>query len=241
MKKCVNLHLNFKSFASGKNSRSLLRRHRQCMRRRYSRSIPHRAMCSARRRRSYPSAGMMLVARKVFKNTINVLIRVREGDFVYSDEEKAAMLLDIDTVASTGCNGAVVGALTSDGDIDIEFASKAVTRAHSHGLSITFHRAFDHCKNRVEALEQLISLGYDRVLTSAGADNVVEGIDGLKQLVELASGRIIILPGGGVNADNAATVIETTSATEIHGSCRAGSSSSDSDTIRTIINRINHV
>ena len=89
---------------------------------------------------------MMLVARKVFKNTINVLIRVREGDFVYSDEEKAAMLLDIDTVASTGCNGAVVGALTSDGDIDIEFASKAVTRAHSHGLSITFHRAFDHCK-----------------------------------------------------------------------------------------------
>ncbi len=188
-----------------------------------------------------PSAGMMLVARKVFKNTINVLIRVREGDFVYSDEEKAAMLLDIDTVASTGCNGAVVGALTSEGDIDIEFASKAVARAHSHGLSITFHRAFDHCKNRVEALEQLISLGYDRVLTSAGADNVVEGIDGLKQLVELASGRIIILPGGGVNADNAATVIETTSATEIHGSCRAGSSSSDSDIIRTIINRINHV
>lgn len=187
-----------------------------------------------------PSRGMIATARAIYGGTINVLIRVREGNFVFSSYEKAAMLEDITTVAAGRCDGVVTGALTSDGDIDLDFAKAAAELAKKKGLSITFHRAFDHCRDRRVALEQLIALGYDRVLTSAGAADVEAGKDDLKALCEQAAGRIIILPGGGVNLNNAADIISYCGTTEIHGSCRAGGESSDPEVIRHIIKSINH-
>lgn len=187
-----------------------------------------------------PSRGMIAQARALYSGTINVLIRTREGNFVFSSYEKAAMLKDIDTVAEEKCNGVVTGALTCDGEIDLDFAKAAAELARKNGLSITFHRAFDHCRNRHEALEQLIALGYDRVLTSAGALDVEAGKEGLKALREQAAGRIIILPGGGVNLNNAAHITDYCGTTEIHGSCRSGGESSDAEIIHHIIKSINH-
>ena len=166
-----------------------------------------------------PSTGTLAIAREIYSGAINVLIRHREGDFIYNDTEKEVMLADIEAVAGKA-DGVVVGALDADGNIDLDFASQAVSKAKSLGLSITFHRAFDDCKDQSEALEQLIALGYDRILTSGGADNVCDGLDSLTALVRQADGRIIILPGGGVNTSNAAMVTERSGATEIHGSGR---------------------
>ena len=186
-----------------------------------------------------PSAGTLAIAREIYSGAINVLIRHREGDFIYNDTEKEVMLADIEAVAGKA-DGVVVGALDADGNIDLDFASQAVSKAKSLGLSITFHRAFDDCKDQSEALEQLIALGYDRILTSGGADNVCDGLDSLTALVRQADGRIIILPGGGVNTSNAAMVTERSGATEIHGSCRKDSQSSDPAIITSIIKSINH-
>lgn len=186
-----------------------------------------------------PSAGTLAIAREIYSGAINVLIRHREGDFIYNDTEKEVMLADIEAVAGKA-DGVVVGALDADGNIDLDFASRAVSLAKDLGLSITFHRAFDDCKDQSEALGQLIALGYDRILTSGGADNVCDGLDSLAALVRQADGRIIILPGGGVNASNAAMVTERSRATEIHGSCRKDSQSSDPAIITSIIKSINH-
>ena len=178
-----------------------------------------------------PSTGTLAIAREIYSGAINVLIRHREGDFIYNDTEKEVMLADIEAVAGKA-DAVVVG--------ELDFASQAVSKAKSLGLSITFHRAFDDCKDQSEALEQLIALGYDRILTSGGADNVCDGLDSLTALVRQADGRIIILPGGGVNTSNAAMVTERSGATEIHGSCRKDSPSSDPAIITSIIKSINH-
>lgn len=149
---------------------------------------------------------------------VHVLIRVREGDFVYNEEELCRMQHDIRLAKECGAVGVVVGALTADGSIDIEAMRFLLDEAD--GLSITFHRAFDVCKNTSRALEQIISLGCHRLLTSGQAPTAEQGIPLLKQLVEQAAGRIIIMPGAGVNPQNASKILAETGATEIHGSLR---------------------
>ena len=149
---------------------------------------------------------------------VHVLIRVREGDFVYNEEELCRMQHDIRLAKECGAAGVVVGALTADGSIDIEAMRFLLDEAD--GLSITFHRAFDVCKNTSRALEQIISLGCHRLLTSGQAPTAEQGIPLLKQLVEQAAGRIIIMPGAGVNPQNASKILAETGATEIHGSLR---------------------
>jgi copper homeostasis protein len=149
---------------------------------------------------------------------VHVLIRVREGDFVYNEEELCRMQHDIRLAKECGAAGVVVGALTADGSIDIEAMRFLLDEAD--GLSITFHRAFDVCKNTSRALEQIISLGCHRLLTSGQAPMAEQGIPLLKQLVEQAAGRIIIMPGAGVNPQNASKILAETGATEIHGSLR---------------------
>ncbi len=188
-----------------------------------------------------PSAGLMSAARKIFKGRIHVLIRPREGDFVYTQAEKDVMIDDIGLACKCGCDGVVVGALLPDGRIDCGFAALAASTARRHGLSVTFHRAFDQCTDKAEALDALIGMGYDRVLTSGGAESAEEGVDMLASLVAQSSGRIIILPGGGVTAANAARICNATGATEIHGSCRLGGGrSSDASIITLIMQNINH-
>ena len=162
---------------------------------------------------------------------VQVLIRPREGDFVYDEEEVESMLGDIRLAKKLGANGVVIGALRQDGSIDEATIRRLVDEAE--GLSITFHRAFDVCSQPLEALEQIISLGCHRLLTSGQAPSAEQGIPLIKRLVELSAGRIIIMPGAGVNVNNAHKILSETGAHEIHGSlCKDGHT--DSEQVRII-------
>ena len=149
---------------------------------------------------------------------VQVLIRPREGDFVYSRDEVLCMQRDIRQAKRLGANGVVIGALKPDGSIDEETVRCLVDEAE--GLSITFHRAFDVCTNPTEALEQIISLGCHRLLTSGQAPTAEQGIPLLRKLVAQSAGRLIIMPGAGVNPQNAHRILSETGAHEIHGSLR---------------------
>ena len=148
---------------------------------------------------------------------IHVLIRPREGDFVYSEAEVAQMEREIHEAMSAGATAIVCGALTAEGEVDVPATKRLVEAAE--GLPFTFHRAFDVVKDWQAALETLRALGIQRVLTSGGAATAEEGIAVLRQLVTQAGESLTILPGGGVNRRNARRIIKETGATEIHGSC----------------------
>jgi copper homeostasis protein len=150
---------------------------------------------------------------------LHVIIRPRGGDFLYSDLEREIMLEDVRMARRLGVDGVVFGALTADGDIDMDFMRRLM--AESEGMSVTFHRAFDVCRNPFVALEQIIELGCDRILTSGQMPKAEDGVDLLKQLVEKAGDRIIIMPGCGVNAGNIAKIAQITGAKEFHFSARS--------------------
>jgi copper homeostasis protein len=160
-----------------------------------------------------PSAGAIALARKHLSIDMNVIIRPRGGDFYYSDLEFAIMQHDIEVAKQHGANGVVIGLLTADGDIDVERTRALVEQARP--LSVTFHRAFDMTRDPFAALETLIDLGIDRVLTTGQEDSVIEGLDLVAELVERAAGRIIVMPGGG-NERNMAKIVERTGAKEVH-------------------------
>ena len=178
-----------------------------------------------------PSAGMIeeAVATGIH---VQVLIRPKEGDFVYDKAEVSCMRRDIRMARQLGAGGVVIGALKADGSIDREAVRAMVGEAE--GLSITFHRAFDVCVRPEEALEEIISLGCHRLLTSGQAATAEMGIPMLRRLVEQSAGRLIIMPGAGVNADNAYRILSETGAREIHGSLRR-EGHSDPEIVRAVI------
>lgn len=195
-----------------------------------------------------PPAEMIGAARQICDATaatrngtamrLNVLIRLREGDFVYTEAEVRQMCDEIATARRLGADGVVIGALTPDGDIDLE-ACRAMMR-EAEGMQVTFHRAFDVCRQPLTALQQIIDLGCHRLLTSGQAATAAEGLPLLRQLVTLAADRLIVMPGAGVNADNAATILRQSGAREIHGSCRTlqpdGRKHTDAHTVHLIAN-----
>lgn len=164
---------------------------------------------------------------------VQVLIRVREGDFVYNKDEICKMRNDIQLARKLGAAGVVIGALMPDGSIDEEAIRCMMDEAE--GLSVTFHRAFDVCSKPEEALEKIISLGCHRLLTSGQAPTAEQGIPMLKKLIEQADGRIIIMPGAGVNPQNASRILEETGALEIHGSLRRNGHTS-AELVRATLN-----
>lgn len=164
---------------------------------------------------------------------VQVLIRVREGDFVYNKDEICKMRNDIRLARKLGAAGVVIGALMPDGSIDEEAIRCMMDEAK--GLNVTFHRAFDVCRKPEEALEKIISLGCHRLLTSGQATTAEQGIPMLKKLVEQADGRIIIMPGTGVNPQNASRILEETGALEIHGSLRRNGHTS-AELVRATLN-----
>ena len=166
-----------------------------------------------------PSAETIEAARRIEGLKLHVLIRPREGDFVYDDAETGTMLRDIRLAHQLGADGVVIGALTREGDIDIPLCRRLIEAAQ--GMQVTFHRAFDHARNPLQALEQIIALGCTRLLTSGQAPTAEAGIPLLRQLVLQANGRIIIMPGAGVTPANARCILDPTGATEIHGSLRS--------------------
>ncbi len=156
---------------------------------------------------------------------VHVLVRPRAGNFVYNEEEIAKMLSDIEFCASAGAGGVVIGALTPDGRVDMDASSRMISLAHSLGLSATFHRAIDSSRDQLEALEDIITLGADRVLTSGGAPSAPEGLPVIIKMLQLSQGRITIMPGAGITPSNAPAVISALRSSlppgapiEIHGS-----------------------
>lgn len=166
-----------------------------------------------------PSYGEISMAREVLDITrLHVIIRPRGGDFLYSPMEVKTMLKDIEMAKHLGVDGVVFGCLTTNGEIDFTVMQELMKA--SQGLSVTFHRAFDVCRNPKEALEQIIELGCHRILTSGQQATAEQGIPLLKELQEQAAGRIILLAGCGVNEKNIARIALETGIQEFHFSAR---------------------
>ena len=163
-----------------------------------------------------PSYGLIEQARKRLRIELNVLIRPRGGDFLYEPEEVAVMIADIQACARMGVNGVVIGALDPFGNIDMDSCRAMVAVAKHLGLSVTFHRAIDRAMDIFAALEDVISLGADRVLTSGGSVSALEGADVIAAMNDLAAGRIIIMAGGGVNPSVIKEIGESTGVQEFH-------------------------
>lgn len=161
-----------------------------------------------------PSLGTILVAREIKDIGLHVIIRPRGGDFLHSAEEIVAMETDIATAKSAGVDGFVFGVLDAEGNVDRAVTERLIARAKP--ASITFHRAFDMAADPFAALETLIELGVDRVLTSGQAPTAFEGADLIGELVRAAGDRIIVMPGGGLTARNIGKVIASTGAKEYH-------------------------
>ncbi len=165
---------------------------------------------------------------------VHVLIRSRAGNFVYDEAEVAQMEAEIRTALEEGADGIVIGALSPEGDIDVETCKRWIDAAHNaaagHACNITFHRAFDVCRKPLVAIEQIVHLGCNRILTSGQSSTAELGVEMLGKLVERSHGLAVetghsfdILCGGGVTTQNAWHILRATGATEIHGSLRTGS------------------
>ncbi len=156
---------------------------------------------------------------------VNILVRPRAGDFFYSDRELGVCVQDAAWATGAGASGIVFGALTPEGDVDedacrriIDAVEKSATGRHHP--SLTFHRAFDYCRDPFEALDTIIRLGFDRILTSGLSSTALEGAELIARLCKKSAGRIIIMPGGGVTVANIAGIMRLTGATEIHASAK---------------------
>ncbi len=170
-----------------------------------------------------PSSGMMKLAREVTTIPIMTMIRPRGGDFCYTEAELEVMRADIDHARESGSSGIVLGALSTDGTIDLISTQELMERASP--LPVTFHRAFDMTPDPFVALDQLIDLGVTRVLTSGQEASAEKGIPLLKELVDKAEDKIIILPGGGIREQSIRSILESTGAVEAHFSASVRSKS----------------
>lgn len=166
-----------------------------------------------------PSWGLMRQVRQVPGLRMHVLIRPRGGDFVYSRAEVECMIDDIKAAAECGVDGVVTGALLPTGDIDMDVCRRLVEAAA--GMSVTFHRAFDLCRDPFKALDDIMALGCDRLLTSGCASSALAGSGLIADLRIRAAGRLTLLPGGGVNPGNAAEIMRLTGCRELHASARS--------------------
>jgi len=156
----------------------------------------------------------MLLARRNLQIALQVMIRPRGGDFCYSATEFDIMKLDIVAAKNAGANGIVLGILKADGTVDAARTRELVALARP--MSVTFHRAFDMARDPYEAMETLIEIGLDRILTSGQESSVIEGLDLISNLVKKAGDRIIIMPGGGINERNFDKIARQSNAKELH-------------------------
>lgn len=166
-----------------------------------------------------PSYGTLAVARERLDIPLYVLIRPRVGDFVFDASEVEVMCRDIEQCVRLGCDGVVIGALSVDGDVDQ--ARMRTLMGAAGGLGVTFHRAFDVCRDPRQALEDIIALGCERILTSGACETAMEGAGLIAELVRQAAGRIVIMPGSGVVEADLATLRARTGAHQFHASARS--------------------
>jgi copper homeostasis protein len=165
-----------------------------------------------------PSYGTIYQCREAFDVLLYPIIRPRGGDFLYTDDEYEIMLHDVKLCKQSGCDGIVIGLLSEDGTIDIKRTAALIDI--SYPLGVTFHRAFDRCRDPFEALEQLVQIGCERILTSGQQPTVNEGIELITELNKAADHRIIVMPGSGVRKENIKILAEKTGSAEFHSSLR---------------------
>lgn len=161
-----------------------------------------------------PGSGIIAVLRDKLDLKIHVLVRPRGGDFLYSDLEYEIMKRDIKICRDIGVEGVVLGILDPAGEIDIERTSRLVEYAHP--MSVTFHRAFDMCSDPFMGLEDIITTGASRLLTSGQKNKAAEGSFLIRKLNEQARNRIIIMPGSGLNDSNIELLARETGSSEFH-------------------------
>ncbi|XP_032817379.1 copper homeostasis protein cutC homolog [Petromyzon marinus] len=170
-----------------------------------------------------PSLGLLQVVKQHTQLPVFMMIRPRGGDFLYSEHEVEVMRADIQQACIGGADGIVFGALTELGTIHHDICSELLSR--SRPLPATFHRAFDMLLDPMQALEELISLGFKRLLTSGCENTALEGLPLIKKLVQQANRRLIVVPGGGITERNLQRILEGSGATEFHCSARSTRSS----------------
>jgi len=165
-----------------------------------------------------PSYGTIIKCREKFDVLLYPIIRPRGGDFLYGKDEFGIMANDIKFCKQLGCDGVVLGLLNIDGTIDMIRTGDLIETAYPMG--VTFHRAFDRCRDPFIALEELIEIGCERILTSGQQPAAPEGVELIAQLNKAADERIIIMPGSGVRKENIKMIAEKTGCTEFHSSLR---------------------
>lgn len=163
-----------------------------------------------------PSYGMIRAAKERCSIPVFCMIRPRGGDFLYTDDEFQIMKDDIIQCRDHGCDGVVLGLLNADGTVDIIRTRELVQLAYP--MEVTFHRAFDRVNDPFKALEDIIDCGCTRILTSGLLPTTAEGISLIRELVERAEHRIVIMPGSGIRAGNIEGLMELSGATEYHTS-----------------------
>ncbi|WP_283244258.1 copper homeostasis protein CutC [Wansuia hejianensis] len=162
-----------------------------------------------------PSLGTIKIAKETISVPIFPIIRPRGGNFIFSEEEIKIMERDIELCKSLNIDGVVIGALTSNNEIDEDVIIRLIEKAK--GMNITFHMAFDLIDNRKAAIDKLIQLGVNRILTKGGNKSAMNNLNILRETVEYAGNRINILAGGGITKDNYKYIVDKTCVKEVHG------------------------
>jgi copper homeostasis protein len=165
-----------------------------------------------------PTSGLLRLA-SASPAPVVAMIRPRGGDFCFGESETQLMLHEIDAVAAAGLQGVVLGASLPDGRLDQRTLERLARRAAGHGLRCTLHRAIDLCPNLAQATSQAVDLGFERILTSGGAKAAPEGLIGLQRCFDAGAGRIAVMPGAGINADNVQWLRARLPLTDVHASC----------------------
>ncbi len=171
-----------------------------------------------------PGTGLIKTVRKKTDLSLYPIIRIRGGDFLFSEEEFDVMLHDVEICKSLGCDGIVIGMLLTDGRVDKINSARVIEKAYPMG--VCFHRAFDWTRNPFEALEDIIEIGCERILTSGQQPTAMLGTSLIRDLVLQADGRIQIMPGSGVRAANISELKKETGADQFHSSARTMNNSS---------------
>jgi copper homeostasis protein len=166
-----------------------------------------------------PSIGQIKQARSSINIQLYPIIRPRGGDFLFNENEFEIMKSDIRACVAAGCDGVVIGILKADGQVDKERCQELVELAGP--LGVTFHRAFDVCADPFQALEDIIAIGCERILTSGCKPTAFEGAEMIRQLIEKSAGRISIMPGSGVREENIALLVGKTGAKEFHTTAKS--------------------
>ncbi|MBK2357746.1 copper homeostasis protein CutC [Francisella hispaniensis] len=163
-----------------------------------------------------PSPSLVNFAKENFTGSLQAMIRHRAGDFYYDEIDQQIMLDDLRAMLELNVDGIVIGALTKENKIDKKFLEPFIELTKRAGKELTFHRAIDLTTDIYIATQEIINLGFDRILTSGTATNVITGLETIRSLQQKFGSQIQIMPGGGINSNNVKEILETTKVTNIH-------------------------